>query len=91
MPKIRRPAPDLGVPTVPDWCARLRRARQAAGYTQEAAAKALGVARQSYSRYEDDRVPSVEKMYEFMIVMGLDSRIIFPEMAPGRKKIQAAS
>lgn len=60
---------------VPEWTIgdRLRKAREHAGLTQSAAARTLGVSRQSVARYESgDRQPPLPVVMAWALVMGVD-------------------
>lgn len=59
---------------VPEWTIgdRLRKAREHAGLTQAAAARTLGISRQSIARYESgDREPPRPVVMSWALVMGV--------------------
>ena len=64
-----------------EFADRFRSARVAAGLTQAAAAVRLGIAQPRIARIESGKhVPSVVRALEIIDVLGLDPRIVFPEL-----------
>jgi transcriptional regulator with XRE-family HTH domain len=65
---------------------RLRRAREAAGWSQKAAAERLGVAKARISEYEAGRRSPRATLVLLMIErLGLDPGIVLPESRPAGK------
>jgi transcriptional regulator with XRE-family HTH domain len=62
---------------------RLQEARKARGLTQADAAELLGIARNSYAQYENgSRVPTWTRLDEMIFKLGLDPKIVWPELTP---------
>lgn len=68
----------------------LRKAREAAGLTQEAVARKLGVNRTTYSRYEvGSRTPDVAMALRIATVLGRNVEDLFATQGPGGRASEA--
>lgn len=69
------------------FAARLKTARETAGWTQDGAAIALGMNRVAYGDYErGKRGITALRLMEFVRVLGLDPKAIVPEWFQGKPK-----
>lgn len=82
----RRAAPKPVELSAAECADRLVRARLAAGYaTQTAAAEACGMKVSVYSRHErGERIPLWSTLHRMATGMGLDPKILFPDLFNGK-------
>jgi transcriptional regulator with XRE-family HTH domain len=74
--------------TRPEFGARFKAARQAAGLTQAAAAAGLGISQPRWAEYEAGvKLPPLLRLLEIIAALDLDPRLLFPEFFTAKKRL----